>query len=112
MSDASIDSKSRELQTIVETDKFQLLVKTRNKTRFILSVLTLLSHAFFVGGIAFYSHWFAQPISNGSSIPKGILYTIVVIASLVFLEFVYLYLNKKNIEPLLKEINAKVSKNV
>jgi len=111
MPDVFIDSENREPLKIVGSEKFQLLVNTRNKIRFILSTLTLLSHAFFVGGIAFYSHWFAQPISTGSSIPRGILYTVVVIVSLVFLEFVYLYLNKKYVEPLLKKTCMEVSKN-
>ena len=105
MSEVFIDPESREVSRIVQSDQFQKLSKLRNKIRFTLSALTIASHAFFVGGIAFYSAWFAEPISKSSSIPKGILYAVLVILFMLFLELVYIYLDKKTISPLQRKAN-------
>ncbi len=98
-------------KTIVVSDRFTHLLKTRNLIRSTLTVLVLASHAFFVGGIVFYSKWFAEPISETSTIPKGIIYTILVIVSMVLLEYIYILLSDKVIDPLQDEVVAEANKN-
>ncbi len=107
----SKDDSRIDALAILNNLTFRQLVNIRNRIRTVLTALAFSCHAFFVGGIAFYNQWFAEPISVGSSIPKGIVITIIVILSLVIFEFIYLYLNKIYVEPLLEKIKIEVLEN-
>ena len=84
---------------------FRRLVSLRSKVRFILAFLVIASHAFFVGGIAFYRDWFAKPISVDSTMTVGIVATVVVIVLMIFLEFVYILISDKWLDPMQKAVS-------
>lgn len=88
------------ISEIVSSERFKNLVRVRNRSRFLLSILVFFVHAFFIGGIAFYNQWFAEPISDNSIIPRGIVYAVASIILMIFFEFVYIYLSKKVHQPL------------
>ena len=92
------------------TPAFQRLVSQRNKIRFTLAVLVLLTHAFFVGGIAFYRGFFAQPISEGSTMTVGIVATVAVIVTMIVLEWVYILVSEKHLDPMQKSVAKELSK--
>ncbi len=87
-------------EAILKSSSFQQLVKKRNNVRFALTALSLVAYCFFVGGIAFYNQWFAEPISSTSKIPVGIIVTIFVIVAMVFLEWLYVSISQKTLDPM------------
>jgi uncharacterized membrane protein (DUF485 family) len=93
-----------DLSPVLSSPEFQKLVRVRNSIRFVLAVLILALHGFFVGGIAFYKQWFSQPISQGSSIPVGIVAAVTVIVLMVVLEAVYIWLSHKVFDPLQQQV--------
>ena len=95
-----MNNESVRTTAILSSDSFKTLVRVRNTVRFTLSFLVLASHMFFVGGIAFYNQWFGQPWSAGGSIPQGIVYTAIIIVIMVALEFVYIKISDRVIDPL------------
>ena len=95
--------------TVLALASFKRLVKVRNTLRFVLAFLVFALHGFFVGGIAFYNQWFAQPLSATSSIPQGIIYTALVIVLLIVLEFIYIRVSRDVVEPLQQQTAAEVS---
>lgn len=99
MSDTSLDSKS-----ILESAKFKHLVERRNRARFILTALSLVVYSFFVGGIAFYKEWFAEPLVDTGSIPLGILVTVVTIITMIFLEWIYVWYSQRVLDPAQAEV--------
>ena len=83
---------------------FRRLVSLRNKVRFTLAALVVATHAFFVGGIAFYRDLFAQPISEGGTMTVGIVATVAVIVTMLLLEWVYIIISSKWLDPMQKEV--------
>lgn len=92
-------------------DSFRRLVSLRGKVRFILAFLVLACHAFFVGGIAFYRDLFATPVQAGSTMTFGILATVGVIVAMIFLEFIYILISDKWLDPLQMEIKEQKTAN-
>jgi uncharacterized membrane protein (DUF485 family) len=97
-----------EVSAVFANEKFNKLLRIRRAARYSLSFLLLVCHAFFVGGIAFYSQWFAQPLYAGSSIPLGIFFTVCVIIFMLVLEGVYIVLSNYIFDPLQREVCAEV----
>jgi len=89
--------------------EFHELHDRRQKTRVVLVVLALLCFSFFVGGIAFYSDFFATPVSQGSTVTLGIVFTALVIVALLLLEFVYILVTDKTLEPLRQKVMDKIA---
>ena len=89
--------------------EFHELHDKRQRTRFVLVALGLLCFAFFVGGIAFYSDFFATPVSDGATVTLGILFTALVIVALLFLEFLYILITDKTLEPLRLKVMDKLA---
>lgn len=97
-----------EHQAILLSSQFQRLLRIRTRLRYFLTSMVLLLHAFFVGGIAFYRQWFSQPIAEGSSIPVGIVVTVIVIVLMISLEVIYIWISDKTFEPLQQRVLAEV----
>lgn len=88
---------------------FSKLVRARSRWRFFLALLILVSHAFFVGGIAFYREWFAEPASQGSSVTVGIVVTASVIVFMLLIEWVYIWVSDSRFDPEQRRILDKQS---
>ena len=95
-----MNNEHDKIAAVLSSESFKTLVRVRNTIRFTLSFLVLASHVFFVGGIAFYNQWFGSPWSSGSSIPVGIVATAVIIVIMVALEYVYIKISDRMIDPL------------
>ena len=89
-----------------KSPSFIRLVKLRSKVRFGLALLVLAAHAFFVGGIAFYREFFARPFYEGGTITIGIVATVCVIVAMIVLEWVYILISEKWLDPLQKDVAA------
>lgn len=89
---------------------FQNLVKLRSRVRFGLAFLLIATHAFFVGGIAFYRDFFAQPMAPGSTITVGILVTVGVIVAMIVLELIYILISEKYLDPLQQQVAHELQK--
>ena len=77
--------------------------------RFTLSALLIAAHAFFVGGIAFYQDFFAQPVTEGGTLTVGIVATVAVIVTMIFLEWVYIFISVKWLDPMQKSVVESIS---
>lgn len=95
-----MNNENDQVTAILSSESFKTLVRVRNTVRFILSFLVLACHAFFVGGIAFYNQWFGSPWSVGSSIPQGIIVTVAIIVIMIVLEYIYIKISDRVIDPL------------
>ncbi len=96
------------MRALHKNPAFQQLVSKRNRTRFVLAMLVLIAHAFFVGGIAFYRNFFAQPISDESTLTVGIVAAVAVIVTMILLEWVYILISEKRLDPLQKSISQEL----
>lgn len=94
---------------ILAMSEFHQLHDKRQKTRFVLVILALFCFSFFVGGIAFYSDYFATPLSEGGTITLGIVFTALVIIVLLLLEFVYILITDRTLEPLRLQVMKKIA---
>ncbi|MBL4673982.1 MAG: DUF485 domain-containing protein [Arenicella sp.] len=83
---------------------FRKLLKLRSRVRFTLAALLVLVHAFFVGGIAFYNDLFARPLQDGGTLTIGILAAVVVIIAMVLLEWVYIFISEKWLDPMQQKV--------
>lgn len=83
---------------------FIKLLKLRSRVRFTLTALLVGAHAFFVGGIAFYRDFFAQPISEGSTVTIGIVAAVVVIVTMIVLEWTYIFIGDKWLDPMQEKV--------
>lgn len=108
MSKAVIIITPEKALRIVNSKSFITLVNLRNSIRYLLAYLVVAIHAFFIGGIAFYNEWFAQPITANSVIPNGILYTVAAIILMLLLEYVYILISEKKLDVMQQEELAKV----
>lgn len=77
-----------------DTSTLLTIIKRRNRLRFISTILVLLAHAGFIGGIIFYRDWFASPLGDGT-ITVGIAATIATIVFFLVVELVYTVLIPK-----------------
>lgn len=89
-------------KTLHNNSLFKRLVRLRSNVRFTLSALLIAVHAFFVGGIAFYRDLFAQPVAEGSTMTIGIVATVAVIVTMILLEWVYIFIGYKWLDPMQK----------
>ncbi len=96
------------MRALHKNPAFQQLVSKRNRTRFVLAMLVLIAHAFFVGRIAFYRNFFAQPISDESTLTVGIVAAVAVIVTMILLEWVYILISEKRLDPLQKSISQEL----
>jgi uncharacterized membrane protein (DUF485 family) len=80
------------------------LLKLRSRVRFTLAALVIAIHAFFVGGIAFYNEFFARPVNEGGTLTIGIVAAVVVIVTMVMLEWVYIFISEKWLDPMQQSI--------
>ena len=94
---------------IMAMPEFHQLHDKRQKTRFVLVILALLCFSFFVGGIAFYTDFFATPVAQGGTVTLGILFAALVIIVLLLLEFAYILITDKILEPLRQEVMNKIA---
>ena len=83
---------------------FIKLLKLRSRVRFTLTALLIGAHAFFVGGIAFYHDFFARPMSDESTITVGIVATVGVIITMILLEWVYIFISIRWLDPMQHKI--------
>lgn len=83
---------------------FLKLLKMRSRVRFTLAALLIGVHAFFVGGIAFYRDFFATKVADGSTITIGILAAVVVIVTMVLLEWLYIFISVRWMDPLQQQL--------
>jgi uncharacterized membrane protein (DUF485 family) len=74
-----------------------------------MTLLSLSSYAFFVGGIVLYKDWFASPIVDGSSIPVGIPATILVIIFMVTLQYIYTKISDDYLDVLQAKVKKELS---
>jgi uncharacterized membrane protein (DUF485 family) len=86
------------------TSSFIKLVTLRSRVRFTLTAMLIGVHAFFVGGIAFYRDFFAQPVSDGATLTVGIVATVAVIVTMILLEWVYIFISGKWLDPMQKSV--------
>jgi len=107
-----MNNSQTDVSSILASKSFRKLVRIRSAIRFSLAFLVLACHAFFVGGIAFYNQWFALPLSADSSIPRGIYFTVAIILTMIFLEFVYIWLSHWLLDPLQKRAAAEIDARV
>ena len=96
------------IPTILASDSFRRLLRGRNRIRYFLSCLVIAIHAFFIGGIAFYNEWFAQPYKEDSIIPNGIIFTVLVILAMLALEFIYIFVSDNKLENIQKQVITEV----
>jgi len=108
MNQVVVEESQHKIDTIIHSKQFQHLVKVRNSIRYLLTVSVIAIHAFFIGGIAFYNEWFAQPYSESSIIPNGIFFTVLVILLMLALEFVYIFVSDKSFEDLQNKVITEV----
>ena len=94
------------VESVIACSDFKQLNRQRNLIRFGLSFLVLASHLFFVGGIAFYSQWFGQKVSDESSIPIGIVGTVAVIVFMLVSEGIYIWVSDKKLDRLQHKVNS------
>ena len=90
---------------------FVTLVKKRNRVRYTLTAAVVIVHAFFVGGIAFYRDWFAQPLYPNATITMGIAITASVIITMIVLECIYIYISGKYLDPMRAHVTEEYLKN-
>lgn len=102
------NNMGKSTEAILHSPSFQKLLHARKITRIVLTLLSIFSYTFFVGGIVFYKDWFASPISLHSSIPIGIPVTILVILSMVVLQLVYLKISEKRLDILQEDARKEV----
>ena len=88
---------------------FRQLLKKRQLTRFSLAAATLIMHAYFVGGIAFYRNFFARPLYEGATITIGIASAAAVILSFVILQLVYIVITARTLDPLQSQVSEKLT---
>jgi uncharacterized membrane protein (DUF485 family) len=86
------------------TSSFIKLVTLRSRVRFTLTAMLIGVHAFFVGGIAFYRDFFAQPVTQGGTLTIGIVATVAVIVTMIILEWVYIFISEKWLDPMQKSV--------
>jgi len=91
-------------ERVLAMPDFQRLLKKRQKTRFVLAAISLLCFVFFVGGIAFYSDFFALPLYEGATLTIGIAVTVLVIVAFLALEFLYVRISEKTLGPLQESV--------
>lgn len=91
---------SPKTDVILSQPAFRKLLSARHILRFSLSLLVIAGHAFFVGGIAFYRDFFAQPLLENGTITVGIASAMLVIVLFLVLEFIYIVITAKKIDPL------------
>lgn len=107
-----MNSKSICVEKICSGDEFKKLLRVRNTLRFSLSIAAFVCHFFFVGGIAFYRDFFAQPLYAGATITVGIIAAASVIVTFVMLQLIYIVITQCYLDPLqaqvLKEAYADV----
>ncbi|MFT5611861.1 MAG: uncharacterized membrane protein (DUF485 family) [Arenicella sp.] len=72
--------------------------------RFTLTAMLVAVHAFFVGGIAFYRDFFAQPVAPGATLTIGIVATVAVILVMILLEWIYIFISEKWLDPMQKSV--------
>ena len=94
---------------IMAMPEFHQLHDKRQKVRVVLVTLAFTCFAFFVGGIAFYSDVFATPLHEGGTVTLGILFTALVIITLLFLEFIYILITDRTLEPLRLGVIKKIT---
>ena len=107
-----MSNSNTDVSAILANESFRKLVRIRSTVRFTLAFMVLGLHAFFVGGIAYYTQWFGTPIAVDSSIPRGIFYTVVIILAMVFLELVYIWITHRTLDPLQEKVTAEVESHV
>lgn len=105
-------SKHSEVPLISSMPKFKRLVLARNRWRFFLTALTLLCHAFFIGGVTVYRGLFAKPIADGATLTVGLVSAASVIVFFVVLEFVYIFISARKLDPLQTDVLEEAKKNV
>ena len=76
----------------------------RSRVRFTLAALLIATHAFFVGGIAFYRDFFARPVSEGSTLTIGIIAAVGVIVTMILLEWAYIFISEKWLDPMQQKV--------
>lgn len=91
---------------ILSSAVFKKLLRYRNVARFSLSIMVFVCHAFFVGGIAFYQDFFARPVSSGATITVGIVCAVLVLLAMMVLEFIYIVVSEKILDPLQQDIHV------
>mgnify|MGYP000053008278 CR=1 FL=1 len=94
---------------ILTSPSVKALLKARRNTRIIMTLLLLCSYAFFVGGMVLYQDWFAQPISANSAIPIGIPATVLVLVTMVALQYVYTSFSEKYLDLLQAKAKKELS---
>lgn len=96
-------------EAVLKSSSFAVLVRKRNKVRFLLTMISLLFYGFFVGGIAVYNEWFAEPLIEGSRIPIGIYATVLVIVVMVLLEWLYVFISEKTLDPMQAQVKKELA---
>jgi uncharacterized membrane protein (DUF485 family) len=96
-------------QEILQSPSFLALLKARRNVRITMTLLSLSSYAFFVGGIVLYKDWFASSIVDGSSIPVGIPATILVIIFMVTLQYIYTKISDDYLDVLQAKVKKELS---
>lgn len=107
-----MNTKHRSAEQFLSNDKFRQLLRARNALRFRLSIAAFVCHFFFVGGIAFYRNFFAQPLYDGATITIGIVSAAVVIVAFIMLQLVYIVATHRRLDPLQQQVLKEVSADV
>ncbi|ASP48224.1 DUF485 domain-containing protein [Cognaticolwellia beringensis] len=94
---------------ILQSSSFQALLRARRRVRITMTLLLLLSYSFFIGGMVLYQDWFASPISADSSIPIGIPATVLVLITMVILQYVYTTVSERYLDVLQKKARKELS---
>ena len=101
----------KKAQSVSIAPGFKRLVSVRNRWRFFLTILTLLCHAFFIGGITVYRDFFNQPIAEGATLTIGLVSAALVIVLFIVLEFVYIIVSHRKLDPLQEDVLEQINRN-
>lgn len=94
---------------ILQSPSFQALLRARRRVRITMTLLLLISYAFFIGGMVLYQDWFASPISAESSIPIGIPATVLVLITMVVLQYIYTTISERYLDVLQETAKKELS---